>query len=133
MKAAARSPISFLSGVAATAFVFLVLGLTPRDDDDHDDSPSRPELVRILEGETFVVPRHRILTIRTIGNLEGGNATQTPAVISVNGQRVIGGRTAPKTELLVGIAAQEGDRVVVEDVTPNPNQTSVLLGILQDD
>jgi len=130
MKLAAPSLVSFLTGAAATAFVFLALGLSPRDDDGDDERSSRTELVRILEGETYVVPDHRVLTIRTIGNLEGTNGNQVPAAITVNGQRVFAARTAPKTEFLVGISAEEGDRVTVEDVVPNPDQTSVLLGFL---
>jgi len=111
--------------------VLLVLGMSPWDDDDHRHR--QVGIVRILEGETFVVPEDRILTIRTIGSVEADPNVSGPAIVKINGQRVFGGRTAPRTELLVGLAAKEGDTVIVEDLVPNPNQTSVLLGFLAKD
>jgi len=138
MNLTTRTSSASVAGAGALAACLILAGMArpsaPVDDDHEGDSnqlsPQPRDLVRILEGETYVVPRGRVLAIRTLTSTGRDFGT---AVLKINGQAVLQADTQFPLEFVLGVAARAGDTVTVEEDFPVETRQQVALGFLADD
>jgi len=137
MKQAPSFLLAFFGGCGALAGILALQSSAPASVSNGDgtnanaQSGPRPrDLVRIIEGETYVVPGGRILTIKTLTSAKGGMGRP---VLKINGQLALGGQDVyyGPTEFVLGVAARSGETVVVEDEYVDPETVVVALGYLE--
>jgi hypothetical protein len=133
MNTSSRHWSSFVAGAGALALTLGLLGmaLPDRGGEKKAESVSSPrpqDLVRILEGDSFVVPTGKILVIKTLVG-SGGSAFE----LKVNGQAILENEfVVDPQEYQLGVTATAGQTVTVEDTFPDPNNHPVALGFLAD-
>ena len=139
MKNKALSPTSFLAGVGSVALCLTLLGMSPVRGSGsglaRGGTPHPGELVRILEGDSFVVPAGKILTIKTLtvtaARIDAFSHTYF-GTVKINGQSVL----SEVREYELGVTAQPGDTVTVEELsisdTSNTGRFGLALGFLTD-
>ena len=138
VKSMAFSPLSFLAGVGAIGLGLTLLGMSPvqgsRPGSRQGPSVPHPrDLVRILEGDPYVVPAGKILTIQTVTVAAAeidAFAHQYLGSVKVNGQSVL----SEVREYELGVTAQPGDTVTVEELVEaaDAGRIGLALGYLTD-
>jgi len=124
---------SFVAGAGAIALTLALLGMAPADRGgerkaETASAPRPQDLVRILEGQAFVVPAGKILVIKTLVG-SGGSAFD----LKVNGEAILENEfVGGPQEYQLGVTATAGQTVTVEDTFPDPNNRAVALGFLAD-
>ena len=128
----AAHPRSVLVGLALAGVAILALGaLQPAERVQHVNSDPLPgAVVRIVEGQNYVVPQGQALTVKALGAVGGG---QSAGLLKVNG---VGVAQLPSLDAQ-GVAAfpfpvvaSAGDTVTVEELYPDALTTVFAHGYL---
>ena len=133
-------PLSFLAGAGSVALCLALLGMSPVPRGGSGlgrggNGSSHPrDLVRISEGDSFVVPAGKSLTIKTVTFAAAridAFAHSFYGQVKINGQSVL----SEVREYELGVTAQPGDTVTVEELavdSTSDGRIGLALGFLTD-
>jgi hypothetical protein len=129
-------PVSLLAGSGLAGLCLVLSGMAQNRGSNAalctgQNAFERPEnIVRILEGDNFVVPQGMLLVIKTLASAQGGGLIGY--TLRVDGQAVLhhGISGSEPQEYEIGVTAKEGQAVTVEEEFQSPDHIAVALGYL---
>jgi len=136
MNTSSHRLLSFIAGAGTLAALLSLLGMmspSPAAEGKGrflvELTPQPRDLVRVLEGDSYVVPPGRILVIKTLTTAQGGGGS----VLKIDGQSVLAHDFGSDLkEYALGVVAKAGQTVTLDDQFPDANSTPVALGYLAD-
>lgn len=96
-------------------------------------TPLPRDLVRIVEGDSYVVPHGHVLVVKTLTRARGGGGLGGSPTLRIDGEAALAGGDVGIAEFALGVAARAGETVTLDTDFPDPNITHVALGYLGDD
>lgn len=127
---------SLLLGAALSTSALLALGAFggPSQTAQRVVLDPHPALVvRVIEGQSYVVPAAQMLSVKSLGQAGEIGAGGIRVRLKINGRDVLAGQTDPNpVELSTPVVAGPGDVVTVSETFDDPLVAVVALGYLTD-